>query len=75
MAADIFRSAFTYISGGANGESERGSELIGEIVEMGEMKLKVKKVIAEGNLSRLTNTLLYVVITDECGSIIIIICV
>ena len=50
--ADIFRSAFTYISsgiGGAAGESERGSELIGELVELGELKLKVKKVIAEGN--------------------------
>lgn len=49
--ADLFRSAFTYLSSGigASGENERGSELIGEIVELGELKLKVKKVIAEGN--------------------------
>ena len=49
--ADIFRSAFSYISsgiGGNSGENERGSELIGEIVDLGNLKLKVKKVIAEG---------------------------
>ncbi len=47
----MFRSAFSYISsgiGGNSGENERGSELIGEIVELGNLKLKVEKVIAEG---------------------------
>lgn len=52
--AELFRSAksaFSYISsgiGGTGGEDERGSELIGEIVELGDLKLKVQKVIAEG---------------------------
>ena len=49
--ADLFRSAFSYISGSVSGGSigsERGSEMIGEMVELGELKLKVKKVIAEG---------------------------
>ena len=51
--ADLFRSAFSYISSGisgSTGENERGGELVGEIVELGELKLKVKKVIAEGKI-------------------------
>lgn len=50
--AELFRSAFSYISSGigGTGDDERGSELIGEVVELGELKLRVKKVIAEGTV-------------------------
>lgn len=42
---DLFRSALGYLSGGQN---ERGSEFVGQLVELGKMKLKVKRIIAEG---------------------------
>ena len=46
---ELFRSAFNYLGGGGSGGGERGSEFVGHIVELGErMKLKIKKVIAEG---------------------------
>lgn len=49
---DFFRSAMSYLSGG-EGESGGGggNAFVGQIVDLGDgMKLKVKKVIAEGNL-------------------------
>ena len=46
---ELFRSAFNYLGGGGSGGGERGSEFVGHVVELGErMKLKIKKVIAEG---------------------------
>ncbi|XP_071850526.1 cyclin-G-associated kinase-like [Apostichopus japonicus] len=45
---DLFRSALGYLSGGQN---ERGSEFVGQLVELGKMKLKVKRIIAEGGFA------------------------
>lgn len=45
--SDIFKSAFGYFS--SNNTSAQGSELLGQTVEIGNVKLRVKKVIAEGN--------------------------
>lgn len=43
----VFKSAMGYFSsGGANGSSE--NDFVGQFVEIGNMKLRVKKVIAEG---------------------------
>lgn len=43
----VFKSAMGYFSsGGANGGSD--NEFVGQFVEIGNMKLRVKKVIAEG---------------------------
>lgn len=45
---DFLRNAVSYLSGGSGG-GERGSEFIGQVVDLGGgIKLKVKKVIAEG---------------------------
>ena len=49
---EFFRSAMSYLSGegeGGGGGSGGGSAFVGQTVDVGEgMKLKVKKVIAEG---------------------------
>lgn len=46
----VFKSAMGYFSsGGANGGSD--NEFVGQFVEIGNMKLRVKKVIAEGELA------------------------
>lgn len=43
----VFKSAMGYFSsGGANGGSD--NDFVGQFVEIGNMKLRVKKVIAEG---------------------------
>lgn len=43
----VFKSAIGYFSsGGANGSNE--NDFVGQFVEIGNMKLRVKKVIAEG---------------------------
>lgn len=43
----VFKSAIGYFSSsGANGGSD--NEFVGQFVEVGNMKLRVKKVIAEG---------------------------
>lgn len=44
----VFKSAMGYFSSaGANGGSD--NDFVGQFVEIGNMKLRVKKVIAEGN--------------------------
>lgn len=48
---DFFRSAISYLSGEgeAGGVTSGGSSFVGQTVDLGEgLKLKVKKVIAEG---------------------------
>lgn len=44
--SDLFKSAFGYFS--SNNTSGQGNELLGQIVEIGNVKLRVKKIIAEG---------------------------
>lgn len=45
----VFKSAMGYFSSsGANGGSD--NDFVGQFVEIGNMKLRVKKVIAEGKL-------------------------
>ena len=54
---DFFRSAMSYLSGEGEGGggSGGGSAFVGQTVDVGEgMKLKVKKVIAEGKEDALT---------------------
>ncbi|XP_054269563.1 cyclin-G-associated kinase-like isoform X1 [Macrosteles quadrilineatus] len=43
--SDLFKSAFGYFSSNTPGQ---GNELVGQVVEIGSVKLRVKKVIAEG---------------------------
>lgn len=43
--ADIFRSAFSYIS--QTGKAD--NNFVGQYVELGPIQLRVKKVLAEGN--------------------------
>ena len=46
---EFFRSVMSYLSGEGEGGSGGGSAFVGQTVDVGEgMKLKVKKVIAEG---------------------------
>ena len=50
---DFLRNAVSYLSGGSGGP-ERGSEFVGQVVDLGGgLKLKVKKVIAEGKRIRI----------------------
>lgn len=44
--SDLFKSAFEYFSGPVNGQNE--NSFVGQIVEVSNVKLKIKKVIAEG---------------------------
>lgn len=44
--SDLFKSAFGYFS--SNSSNGQENELVGQIVEVGNIKLRVKKVIAEG---------------------------
>lgn len=49
--SELFRSAISYLSGGGGGGGggERGSEYVGQVLDLGGgSKLRVKKVIAEG---------------------------
>ena len=45
--SELFRSALGLLGGG---QGDRGSDFVGSQVELGEMKLRVKRVIAEGGL-------------------------
>ena len=47
--SDFFKSAFGYISGGGVAKDE--NDFVGQIVELGNQKLRVKRVIAQGNYS------------------------
>lgn len=47
--SDLFKSAFEYFSGPANGQSD--NSFVGQIVEVSNVKLRIKKVIAEGYFS------------------------
>lgn len=59
----VFKSAMGYFSsGGANGSSE--NDFVGQFVEIGNMKLRVKKVIAEGESILDTYVLLFFVVAS-----------
>ena len=45
--SDFFKSAFGYISGGGVNKDE--NDFVGQSVELGNQKLRVKRVIAKGN--------------------------
>ena len=45
--SEIFKSAMGYFGGGGNNEGSN-NDFVGQNIEMGEQKLKVKNVIAEG---------------------------
>lgn len=47
--SDLFKSAFGYFS--SNNASGQGNELLGQVVEIGNVKLRVKKIIAEGKMN------------------------
>uniref|UniRef100_A0A1B6M8G7 Protein kinase domain-containing protein n=1 Tax=Graphocephala atropunctata TaxID=36148 RepID=A0A1B6M8G7_9HEMI len=47
--SDLFKSAFGYFS--SNSTTGQGNELLGQVVEIGNVKLRVKKVIAEGGFA------------------------
>ncbi|KAF7282230.1 hypothetical protein GWI33_003030 [Rhynchophorus ferrugineus] len=47
--SDLFKSAFEYFSGPTNNSSENG--FVGQIVEISNVKLKIKRVIAEGGFA------------------------
>lgn len=46
--SEIFKSALGYFGGVSGGGNERGNDFVGQNIEMGEQKLRVKSVIAEG---------------------------
>ena len=45
---EIFKSAMGYFGGGGVGGNEKSNDFVGQNIQMGEQKLKVKSVIAEG---------------------------
>ena len=47
IMSDFFKSALGYISGGGVAKDE--NDFVGQIVELGNQKLRVKRVIAQGN--------------------------
>ncbi|KAJ8920099.1 hypothetical protein NQ315_011754 [Exocentrus adspersus] len=47
--SDLFKSAFEYFSGPTNGQSD--NSFVGQIVEISNVKLRIKKVIAEGGFA------------------------
>lgn len=47
--SELFKSAFEYFSGPVNGQNE--NNFVGQIVEISNVKLKIKKVIAEGGFA------------------------
>jgi cyclin G-associated kinase len=47
--SDLFKSAYEYFSGPTNGQSD--NSFVGQIVEISNVKLRVKKVIAEGGFA------------------------
>lgn len=48
--SDLFKSAFGYFS--SSSSAGINNELVGQLVEVGSVKLRVKKVIAEGNKTK-----------------------
>ena len=56
--ADFFRSALGYIS---NTNTKDSNDFVGQYVELGSQKLRVKRVIAEGGLCRFTK-----LFTSDC---------
>ena len=53
--SDFFKSAFGYLSSGGTKDD---NDFVGQYVELGEQKLRVKRVIAEGSFFY-SNQLLY----------------
>ncbi|XP_023312590.1 cyclin-G-associated kinase-like, partial [Anoplophora glabripennis] len=47
--SELFKSAFEYFSGPTNGQSD--NSFVGQIVEVSNVKLRIKKVIAEGGFA------------------------
>ncbi|KAJ8965281.1 hypothetical protein NQ314_004244, partial [Rhamnusium bicolor] len=47
--SDLFKSAFEYFSGPTNGQSD--NSFVGQIVEISNVKLRIKRVIAEGGFA------------------------
>ncbi|XP_019762219.1 cyclin-G-associated kinase isoform X1 [Dendroctonus ponderosae] len=47
--SELFKSAFEYFSGPANGQNE--NSFVGQIVEISNVKLKIREVIAEGGFA------------------------
>ncbi|XP_070563738.1 cyclin-G-associated kinase-like [Ptychodera flava] len=45
---DLFRSALGYLSGG---QGEKNNDFVGQLVELGDHKLRVRRVIAEGGFA------------------------
>lgn len=48
----LFQSALDFLAGpgGTGGASRDQNDFVGQIVELGDMKLRIKRVIAEGEL-------------------------
>lgn len=46
--SELFKSAFEYFSGPTNGQNE--NSFVGQLVEISNVKLKIKEVIAEGKV-------------------------
>lgn len=46
--SDLFKSAFEYFSGPAYGQ-QSDNNFVGQTVEISNVKLRIKKVLAEGN--------------------------
>lgn len=44
--SDLFKSAFNYFSAPSNDQSD--NSFVGQIIEISNVKLRIKKVIAEG---------------------------
>lgn len=44
---DLFRSAFNYLSTSTAGQD---NTFVGQVVELGSLRLNVRKLLAEGNL-------------------------
>ncbi|KAJ8972979.1 hypothetical protein NQ317_016040 [Molorchus minor] len=47
--SDLFKSAFEYFSGPTNGQSD--NSFVGQVVEISNVQLRIKKVIAEGGFA------------------------
>lgn len=45
--SDFFKSAFGYFSGSTGGAE---NDFVGQVIEIGNQKLRVKRVIAEGKI-------------------------
>nr|CAI5824428.1 unnamed protein product [Callosobruchus analis] len=47
--SELFKSAFEYFSGPANGQND--NPFVGQIIEISNVKLRIKRVIAEGGFA------------------------